>query len=564
MSGVTTNGIRYPDGASKAKNLGPELKTMAEDIDGYIDTAFDATSPLFQTEAKEAVDNALEEALASFDLFDVVDAPINPLAGIICFGDSLTYGQGSGGVETNSFPAQLATELAVGVLNAGIPAESSSEIAGRQGGAPLLARPTSGALLGTGRTPLTIRRASDGQTVDNLARLAFRYFNPVKLAGRMGSIDYDTATSTWGFTPITPGGTNLTIRNPAPIYPMSARRFRGLTQIAWVGTNNILETDQIVGDIEAMEQHVWSLDARMLSIGPFNREGQIPGTAAHTALLATERQLALTRGRRHINARRYLIDYGLADAGITPTAQDQADIANDLVPTSLRNDNVHLNQTGYRMVALLVAARLRELGWAPQKVVSRHISLFDGAAGTTLAAYTPDSGPGWTHGIGLTAATLNGSGRLNTPACTPLVNVQAESGTVEADIVTPAVGGGWPSLGLVMNVNPTYTYQLAFTMTETTLSLVIIRPTADGGSVTLATTPNPAGRNDTATWRLTRDRDRVRVSRAGTVYLETRLSQEQEGMLIGNTLAGIRVNGSTLSAPAFLRWQFWELNGGEL
>ena len=33
MGGVTPHGIRYPDGASKAKNLGPELKTMAEDID---------------------------------------------------------------------------------------------------------------------------------------------------------------------------------------------------------------------------------------------------------------------------------------------------------------------------------------------------------------------------------------------------------------------------------------------------------------------------------------------------------------------------------------------------
>lgn len=46
MSGVTSHGIRYPDGASKAKNLGPELKQMAEDIDNFIDDQIDPTGPL--------------------------------------------------------------------------------------------------------------------------------------------------------------------------------------------------------------------------------------------------------------------------------------------------------------------------------------------------------------------------------------------------------------------------------------------------------------------------------------------------------------------------------------
>jgi len=514
-----------------------------------------------------AAEAAVTTAIAGRDIIIAsdIDAPINPIPNYICFGDSLTYGQGSGGTETNSFPAQLAVELAATVLNAGIPAESSSEIAGRQGGAPLLARPVSGPLLGSGRTVLDIRRASDGKPVDNLARLATRYVSPVKIAGRMGTLDYDTGASNWGFTPITSGGTNVTMIDPAPMYTSSARRFRGMTQIFWVGTNNIEETDQIVGDVAAMVQHVSSLDARSLIIGPLNREGQIPGTAAYTALLADERALVLQYGRRFINIRKWLIDYGLATAGITPTTGDTADIANGLVPRSLRNDNVHLNQTGYRLVALVVAARLRELGWAPPKVRSGHESLFDGPAGTTLAAYVPDSGPAWTHGIGLTAATLNGSGRLITPACTPLVNLQAESITVEADIATPSGTDAWPSFGLTANVNSSAaTVQLAFTMTEATLSLLIIRPTADGGSITLKSIPNPIGRGDTATWRLIRDRDRVRVSRGGVDLIVVRLTESQQGILMGNTLAGIRVSASTLVAPVYLRCKLWPLDGAEL
>ncbi|MCI1017852.1 hypothetical protein HWD99_04360 [Microbacterium sp. C5A9] len=291
-----------------------------------------------------------------------------------------------------------------------------------------------------------------------------------------------------------------------------------------------------------------------------NRDPQIIGTAAHTAVVATETKLLLAHGRRFINIRKWLIDYGLATAGITPTAGDLADIANDLVPPSLRVDRVHPTAQAYRLAALVVAARLRELGWAPPKVRAVHESLFDGAAGTTLAAYTPDTGPGWTHGSGLTAATLNGSGRLITPACTPLVNVQAESGIVEADILTPSGADPWPSIGLTMNVNSSaVTVQLAFTMTETLLSLLIIRPAADGGNITLKSMTNPAGRGDTATWRLIRERDRVRVSRAGVDLMSVRLTESQQGILMGNTLAGIRVAGSTLVAPAFLRFKFWAL-----
>lgn len=59
MTGVTPHGIRYPDGASKAKNLGPELQTMAEDIDTFIDEQIDAQNPLFAQMAEEAVDEEL-------------------------------------------------------------------------------------------------------------------------------------------------------------------------------------------------------------------------------------------------------------------------------------------------------------------------------------------------------------------------------------------------------------------------------------------------------------------------------------------------------------------------
>jgi len=61
MSGVTPNGIRYPDGASKAKNLGPELQQMAEDIDRFIDEQIAGEAPEFQRQARAAVVLAIAE-----------------------------------------------------------------------------------------------------------------------------------------------------------------------------------------------------------------------------------------------------------------------------------------------------------------------------------------------------------------------------------------------------------------------------------------------------------------------------------------------------------------------
>lgn len=59
MSGITPKGIRYPDGASKAKQLGPELKQMALDYEELIETEIRAENPVFRAEASSAIDQVL-------------------------------------------------------------------------------------------------------------------------------------------------------------------------------------------------------------------------------------------------------------------------------------------------------------------------------------------------------------------------------------------------------------------------------------------------------------------------------------------------------------------------
>lgn len=76
MGGVTPHGIRYPDGASKAKNLGPELKLMAEDIDYYIGSYLSPTGPIRQIiigVAEEIVPPIVDEYL---DGLHIVEAGV--------------------------------------------------------------------------------------------------------------------------------------------------------------------------------------------------------------------------------------------------------------------------------------------------------------------------------------------------------------------------------------------------------------------------------------------------------------------------------------------------------
>lgn len=93
---------------------------------------------------------------------------------------------------------------------------------------------------------------------------------------------------------------------------------------------------------------------RYLVFGCTRAEGS-SNTAA--MLDAIEANLRATYGTRFLDVRGYLMSKH------DGTANDLADIADGLVPRSLRSDIIHLNDKGYQHVAELVNAKLRNLGW---------------------------------------------------------------------------------------------------------------------------------------------------------------------------------------------------------
>lgn len=89
---------------------------------------------------------------------------------------------------------------------------------------------------------------------------------------------------------------------------------------------------------------------------PTRSEGN--GTQTHAQITQLNADLAALYPDHFIDVRALLV------AGYDRSSpQDVLDHANDVPPSSLRNDDQHLNEAGYARVAESVAATIRTRGW---------------------------------------------------------------------------------------------------------------------------------------------------------------------------------------------------------
>lgn len=108
------------------------------------------------------------------------------------------------------------------------------------------------------------------------------------------------------------------------------------TQVIWAGRNNFGSPTTVQSDIAAMIAALPHDRYLVLSILNQNASTEWSGSANYTSIIALNNALAASYGQRYVDIRGILVNNGLAMAGLTATAQDTADIANGVVPTSLR------------------------------------------------------------------------------------------------------------------------------------------------------------------------------------------------------------------------------------
>jgi lysophospholipase L1-like esterase len=90
-----------------------------------------------------------------------------------------------------------------------------------------------------------------------------------------------------------------------------------------------------------------------LFLGLINGSGAGLGTGTYSAITTLNDSLK-ELDATYVDIRNCLINQALDRERLIPTPQDLSDIENDLVPSQLRSDGIHLNAFGYHAVAICV------------------------------------------------------------------------------------------------------------------------------------------------------------------------------------------------------------------
>lgn len=297
----------------------------------------------------------------------VADKISQPNLNISCIGDSLTYGYGAT-VGSTDYPSVLQTLVTdKTVYNLGVPGEATDEILARQGGYPAVVSPftipadTTAAEItfadtvniGSNNTPLL--RKNSGNIV-----------NPVIIDGVEGSISL--SDSKYWFSR-TEAGTEHEVKRPQYVVTKEMREHKDDIQIIFVGTNGgwMITADdaetrikKIISQIDMMIDY--NTSKKYIIIGMHYFYSWVLYNELTKEQL--ENAMKLKYGNHYINLRKYMIEYGLADAGLTATETDTEAINNGNVPPSLLySDGIHGNAIFYNILANLVNKKGIELGY---------------------------------------------------------------------------------------------------------------------------------------------------------------------------------------------------------
>ena len=273
---------------------------------------------------------------------------------LVCWGDSLTYGIGG---DTTSYPSVLATESGLTTYNCGIPGETSTDIAARSNANVFKVSVAGGVIPASGSVNVTFDSingygvspklwygeyggdfsgvlGADVEAMDGGIHGRITYSSPDFLFTRTTDGDAITSDRPMSYRS---DFVNANLNNENSIW------------IIWAGQNG----GNAISDVRSMIEHHRKVNNRFIVIPKITSTDSIDSDFFEEF------------GDRCIFIRKYLINYGLDDAGITPTAQDIIDIDNGIVPLSLRavDESVHLNDTSYTILGKMVYRKLKDFGW---------------------------------------------------------------------------------------------------------------------------------------------------------------------------------------------------------
>ena len=269
---------------------------------------------------------------------------------IVCWGDSLTVSIDG----KSAYPDILRDLSGCEVVNYGVESENAAMIAMREGGLRVNVKATV-IPSDTNLIPIFLRTENNGHVFfldygdggvnpcsingieGELQQLNGSYYFQRKTKGERIAVEEGTQFKTFGMNDSKPDD----------------------ILVIFAGTNDLPDSKNVKNLIELERSMLEAAQCDKYIIVGLTYAGGIPEIDAVNEALAKE------FGDHFIDIRKYMLNYGLADAGIEPSEQDMADIRKGEIPSSLRRDYVHGNKLYHRLLGQQIYRRMQYLGYVP-------------------------------------------------------------------------------------------------------------------------------------------------------------------------------------------------------
>lgn len=287
---------------------------------------------------------------------DTLTAEVFGAKTIVCWGDSLTEGTGSTGGQT--YPAQLGALLGVAPINEGFGSQIAQQITARQGGNAVMVTASGNVIPATGAVAVTL----DTSILQYPTAATLSIFG--YLGGIYGTLTKDTSNN-YTFTRSASGAATVIAAATPFIVTQSTRNVNNIDldqaiNIFWCGSNDtgLASMDYVEARLDRCIHKLAPNRKRFLILGPITNVAYTAGTAAAIAMRAATDSMKSHWPRNFIDIQSLLIEH--YDSGVP---QDVTDRSNGVTPSSLRYDAIHLNNTGYGIVAAILKSYIDMKGW---------------------------------------------------------------------------------------------------------------------------------------------------------------------------------------------------------
>ena len=183
--------------------------------------------------------------------------------------------------------------------------------------------------------------------------------NPCTINGVTGSItgEKDEQGAMTYFFTRSEAGEAVKVEDGSEVETWASGQFHDYIFVVFMGENHGWneETDELIRQQQAI------LSMQEKHKGKYIVVGLPTGTAKERSEL--EVALSEVYGEKFFNIREYMSTEALADAGIKPTDEDAARMAEGMVPTSFLSDHIHFNGEGYRLLGEQIYERMEALGY---------------------------------------------------------------------------------------------------------------------------------------------------------------------------------------------------------